>query len=378
MRALRHLLLIGVFLLAVTTAGQANADITVPNNIEGAKEAFDGDDYYSFTYGKQNRSGNGASAVLWRRSVSSGSKHRVAAFRAAHGVVSQVEAGGGRVAVGMQKFNRGKIRSRIVAMNRDGSQSSVLATGLTGNPFVDAPYNACGKFPWIQNVSSEGATLLSETNQVRRGSKCRFKSSVLNWRFVEVAADGRRRILDSGQYAPGLEDSTNRWVSVQTEGDYAAFVEEKKLRVYVKNLVTGATTGPFADSTRLNGRTASGVGVSLGRNGMLAIVSSSASSRSRSTWTDVFSNPLDPRTAARSKAFNEVQFCGARLLTFDYQEDNKSAVMELDPSTLAPIGKIAEAGAYEWIQSCSATHVVVGREGKLAGTVLHSVALPGQ
>lgn len=357
------------------TAGQASADITLPNNYEDAKEAYDGDDYYSFTFRKRDDWDRGVSAVLWRQSVATGSKRRIASFSAAHGVISQLEAGGGRVVVGLQKFTGRKIRSRIVVMNRDGSAAAVLAKGLAGNPLIDYPYNPCGKFPWVEDVTSGGAVVLAESNEVKRGSECRYKSSVRNWRYVEIAPDGRQRVIDSGKYTPGLQESTDLWNSVHAEGDYAALVTDAKLRVYLKNLETGVTTGPFVYPAQQQGKLTSGVWISQNTDGVLAVGSETNSGRLHTHWTDVFMNPLDPRSSARSKEFYEVEFCGSRLVTFDYKEHKKSSVKELDPATLKPIGTLAKAGAYEWIQSCSATHLVVAREDGLVRTVLHSIAL---
>lgn len=379
MRSLRFLLvaLTASLAVAVVSTPVAGASLTV-KGFQTSKSAIDGTDLYTVSYRKRDIYGLPTSAVIWRQSILGGKRTRIASFRPYLGEVEELSAGGGRVAAGFQSQFRLRARTKVFALNRDGTGKKVLGSGnWRAESGADGAPKGCGTTVYLVNVTSSGSVLVSTASRTRDSRFCGRRPNSTRWSYDEIAADGSRRAVDSGGTGAGTVAKEDRWADVDVTGDFAVFSERQSLDVYVRQLTTGTTTGPFLVSPPPGGLGLFSVGVSLGPGGALVIDTGDEDHGVPvgERWTDVFLNPAAPNVAARSNRLRQAGFCGSRLIDVDFS-GGSSTLREHDPRTLATIRTFGRLGEFSWIEACNATHVVVSRLTDRA-TVLRAVAIPG-
>lgn len=384
MRLLRRSTLATLLALAVLAA-PASASVKV-NVFDASPAALDGHDRFEISYGSRKRGGSLSEAFLWRRSISSGKRTKIATFKSEYLGVRLILAGGGRVAVGMSSLPSipdGRIKTKILSFNRDGSGKRILASASTKIVNSPDPADRCGTTYQLISATETGSFVIARIDATRKGAYCGGSRDTDRWQYIEVAANGaRRKIYSTDEKRSSDPDVAPPLVEVEVDGDYAALVVGKPLKVYMKNLVTGTTTGPFTDSVRKNGYKLSSIGVSVGSNGALAVLSDrkNAFTQLNPRWIDLFADPADPGTAVRSNGTYEPQFCGRRLVGTDYDQTiNKSLIVELDPGTLAVSRRLAVLGGNSvWLESCTATEMVVSHAVEsLTSLILRVIAIPG-
>jgi hypothetical protein len=257
----------------------------------------------------------------------------------------------------------------------------VLASAATKAVSPD-PAESCGTSYNLIGATETGSFVIARVDATRKGPVCKGSKNVDHWQYIEVAANGSRRAIYDADAGSAVETGlpSAPLAEVEVDGDYAALVTAKSLKVYMKNLVTGSMVGPFADSVRTAGHKIGSIGVSVGPNGMLAVASNRElpGTKESPDWTDLFANPSDPVTAVRSTEPNNAQFCGPHLIGMDDDKgSNKSAIVELDLKTLAVSRRLAVVRDSDWLQSCTATEMVVSREVEsLASLILRVLAIP--
>lgn len=348
-------------------AATASAGISPDSN---PLAAIDGTDIYGYTE-YTGRFGDPTDSVLWRKSILTGKRVTLAEFKTMKNRIQVVKAGGGRVAVMLgAEPNINRFKVKILAMNRDGSGRRVIASSSL-NWYDDGKAGAvqCGSVVNLINASPTGSFVIATTRETSSSAKCGRKSSLLRWSYDELLASGGRREIYSSDVKPAPRGYLSPLASVEVNGDFAAIVKRKNLKVYVKNLETGVQTGPFIDSVRLAQKKLRFNRISLGPNGMLALESDvlDQSAGDSSFWMDVFSNPLLPAVATRSTARFAAQFCGDHLIDISWDgvdpktNEYINTVREFDPLTLQPIRTLASITEYEDIEACSPGFVVIRR-----------------
>lgn len=370
MRYLAHFICAALAATALA-ASPASAGIGPDSN---QVAAIDGTDVYGYTE-YTNRFNVPIKVVLHRRSISGGKTKRLATYDPHFTRVQGVDAGGGRVAVVLDTHSDLEyLRTKVVAMNRDGSGRSVLASAKIRQGFDNSmPRIDCGSSVRLAGATSSGSFIVSSVRSTRRGKICGRRPNVDHWKYVEVAAAGSRRMLYSANLKASGMWSLPPLAEISVNGDYAAFETRKSRRVFMKNLASGTQTGPFMDSVRLSGAKLSDNRLSLGPAGILAIESSvlDQADNDPPRWLDVFSDPLQPGIAARSDRLYDAQFCGSHLINLDHGDgvpgspDENATIREFDPRTLVETRRIATIPGFASIASCSENYVVINTRQKL-------------
>jgi hypothetical protein len=278
--------------------------------------------------------------------------------------IEGVLAGGGQVVVNLEsdEYNRSKF-SKVLRMGRDGSNPELLGSGAKpgwkGTSVVEnsrAVSNDCGTYVHAQSVTSTGSVVLMRTVADRESAACGNKVPMDHLRVDEVSLIGANREIYSEDIP--LEESeatgsgsgtgsglggwagdfpvpyTDLWgTKITVQGDRAAYVKVTGGPAYVRDLNTGALSGPFGTGL-LGGAQNS---PSLDPNGRVAL--SAVQLRSKyvagdrepprdrlAVRTGVFSTPLSPTPFIHLGKMRTLQFCGSRLIG-----GTKSALVELDP-----------------------------------------------
>jgi hypothetical protein len=363
---------------ATLGVGAANIKLD-PDNF--GPTALEGSDLFGVSYEYPRDNSSLFDAVIWRQSVVSGKRVKLRTLKTKHGAVRAIEAGGGRVAVQVFYSGEARLTTDILSFSRNGTKKTVLASASQRSVSrSDGEELVCERFPYLVSAAKSGAFVISRATPVWTNGECGAKRIRTDWRYVEISRQGNRRLLhDSTTKRAGEPDLNAPLAEVEVNGDYAAFVTRKSLRVFVKNLKTGAIVGPFIDSVRKLGQKISSIGVELTDDGVLLITADPKLTKGKpgERWTDLFMNPADPATAVRSSAVYNVQFCGSRLVALDYDDtSDQSYAVELDRQTLSIRRRLVRLGNFDWIATCTATNLTVSRS-EPGPEVLRVLTLPG-
>lgn len=355
MRKLRNYSLFCLFLatMAIAATPSVAADTSIPR-IDGVTTvALDGTDVY-YTTARSGSTPSATKATLWRQSLVDGGRKKITRFTASDlSLGSSIHAGGGVVTVEIGTYTRRKILTKVVRFNRDGGGRKVLGTGSMG---------ICGTSVSVKDVAPDGSVVLAKRKQLRSGKGCGKHSKLDQWRYVAVSPSGLRRTFYAAdvRLSGPFPWSEEPLAEVRLNGDLAVIVKRKTSRVMLKNLATGTLIGPFLDSATLAKQEPEIDRVSLAPNGKLLITSYF----DIQVVTDVFPNPLDPRTAVRSPRVAEAQFCGTRLIaTESTPPDERGSLVELDPDTLTKVRDIAPDIGSFFLDTCSSREMVLSKLG---------------
>lgn len=344
-----------------TDAGATSLKRTIPRP---EKVAVDGTDIYWLKHIDRRTT----QLALMRTSFLDRKKVRLAtfSFTGRYEPIS-IGAGGGHVFVyaisdGMDFKADSGVRSKIVRISRDGLTRTVIASGLDAateeeGVVIDEDavgrLNDCGKQVSLMSVTAAGSAVIREVTAERDSGACGGKPNVNHSRIYEFplvgapreifkfdnAYDGQVKIFDGGYEWGGRV--LGPWVErAEVYGDRAVFSYGRSGGLFVRDLSTGSTTGPYLAG--LPAKSAFAVG-SLDPAGRLAInrvtIVKGTRFDSDKAASGLYGTPGDINLFQKVSSTQTLSFCGRHLIAF-----GRKRAVELDPMTLAPVRTISSNG----------------------------------
>ena len=332
--------------------------------------AIDGTDVYWLSQQKIRKgSSYRYDALLNRSSLVDGSRVRLMRFHDDDGYyIDDIQAGGGQVMVNLESEGlNDPIQTKVLRMGRDGSNPQVLATGSKPgweeSSVVEggrARPNDCGTYVHGHSVTSTGSVVLMRTVGERESSACGMKPNFDHLRVTELSLSGSSREIftedieldfsqtlsegsGTGSGLVGFAGTFGRPLldpfrtQIKVSGDRAAYVKVSGGPAYVRDLSTGALSGPYGTGL-LGGATRNFPTVDP--SGRVALTAAALRYKDLSNtrqpplgWVahraGVFTTPMSPTGFAHLSKLRFVEFCGSRLIG-----GTSSAIVELDPVTM--------------------------------------------
>jgi hypothetical protein len=305
-------------------------------------------------------------------------KTRLATFSFAGGFEPvQLSSGGGYAYVSTvsdgidSDFNTGA-SSKVIRISRTGARTVVAAGSNAANDeesvVVDhgkGRMNDCGKQVSLMSVSSNGSAVIQEVTADRDSTACGNKKNVDHNRIYELPVNGTPREIFSYDVAidsqitvddGGWESHGGRTLGPEVYmasvfGDHAMFSFGRAGGLYIRDLVTGALSGPYLGG--LAAKAGFGWGT-LDPVGRLALFRGTVKAGTRfdvdKTVSGLYLTPGDASAFQKVSTRDEIAFCGHHLIKF-----SKRNATEIDPVTLAPIRTIAADGSATTGASMSCT-----------------------
>jgi hypothetical protein len=334
-------------------------------DVKGAQQvSISGTDVYWIKYIDHHTT----QTALMRGSFLDHKKIRLATFTFAGGFEPvQLSSGGGYAYVSTvsdgidNDVNKGA-SSKIIRVSRTGTRT-VVAAG--SNPADDegsvvvehgtGRMNDCGKQVMLMSVSSNGSAVIQEVTADRDSTACGKKKNVNHNRIYELPLNGVPREIfsydvalestitvdDGGWESHGGRSLGPEVYTASVFGDHAIFSFGRAGGIYVRDLVSGALTGPYLGGLTAKAGFAWGTLDPIGR---IAMFRGTFKAGRRydvgNTVSGLYLTPDDLSAFQKVSTRDEIAFCGHHLIKF-----SKRRATEIDPVTLAPIRTIASDGS---------------------------------
>jgi hypothetical protein len=327
--------------------------------------AVDGTDFYWFADRRVKRRFHpGFDSILYRGSFADGSRTPIARFSGADDyIVEGLSAGGGFAAVtlvndGLDADFAHGAKSRVVRVSRDGSSKVVLASGVLQSDAesgitIDHGVGRladCGTLVSAEAVSDTGGVVIGAATSERESTSCGRKANIDNWHYYVLNPDGTThdilttpkkvfrhiRVLDGAGYEATTSSGAPALLDVDVLSQRALFTAAQSGRAFVRDLNTGALTGPYGGPLgALDARHTFSI-TSMDPTGRVALYSVNVARSQDSVNTQfvsgIFQNTGDSGSFVKLTGTPYIQFCGAHLIAQVSRNSGRDVLIEeIDP-----------------------------------------------
>jgi hypothetical protein len=358
-------LLLFVAPAGAATKGVAPLRASIANDFNSA---IDGTDIFWTEQRKsvpEPKNGYTYTDVLMRTSFLDGKKSVVKRFDPNDvrlGFPEKLLAGGGYVYANMHGDGPEELLdsgTNVVRMAHDGSNLQTVATGQMKSSEEDdivvvhgkGQLNDCGTKVEAESVTDDGSVLIRETTSDRESAMCGRKKNVDHDRIYllspagvsrEIIREDLRISLKFKSHSDGGWDATTGAEGagvyvVDIVGDRAIITRNGGKSYYVRDVNTGADTGPY--KTGIVGYSPFNLASidSIGRVALSAYgVTGTRKHLKQHHAAGVYVRPGDTTSFVRAKGLAFLNFCGNHLISL-----TRRGARELDPVTLNLIRPIA-------------------------------------